>query len=75
MPYMAVGSRQLLFTDSITPALPRDEVREVASYQDNRPEDAVAGTGRVPAEAQPPRTSGEAPVSPGDVGSRVDVSA
>ncbi|PJZ69318.1 hypothetical protein CH373_13610 [Leptospira perolatii] len=35
MPYMAVGSRQILYSDSAAPARAGDQVREVASVQDN----------------------------------------
>ncbi|MDH5656445.1 MAG: hypothetical protein OEZ34_11085 [Spirochaetia bacterium] len=35
MAYMAVGSRQILFSDSPAPALPRESTADVASMQDN----------------------------------------
>lgn len=36
MPYMAIGSRQILFSESISPASPRDDIVEVANLSDNR---------------------------------------
>ncbi len=51
MAYMAVGSRQILFSDVAAPAAPRDDAREVASLSDNTQAEA-----RTPAAAPAPST-------------------
>ncbi|TGK06448.1 hypothetical protein EHO60_15530 [Leptospira fletcheri] len=52
MPYMAVGSRQILFSDSIAPASVGDQPREISTVSDNRvvqPQTVV-----IPPEGLPP---------------------
>ncbi|GBF38963.1 hypothetical protein [Leptospira johnsonii] len=51
MPYMAVGSRQILYSDSSAPALVGDQPREVASVSDNavmQPQTVVVPPGGLP---------------------------
>ncbi|MBX7058227.1 MAG: hypothetical protein K1X75_09175 [Leptospirales bacterium] len=57
MPYMAVGSRQILFSDSPAPAAPRDDAREINNLSDN-----TAAEARTPA-AQPASTLPDEPGS------------
>lgn len=64
MPYMAVGSRQILFADTYTPAASGESGADVAALQDNRPQETARSAERTPAEAPPSA-----------VGSRVDISA
>lgn len=67
MPYMAVGSRQILFADSYAPAQTGESVATVAALEDNRPEAASAAVSRTvePTPADPTNP----------VGGRVDVTA
>ncbi|TGL61493.1 hypothetical protein [Leptospira sarikeiensis] len=51
MPYMAVGSRQILYSDSTAPAMVGDQPREVASVSDNpivQPQTLVVPPGGLP---------------------------
>ena len=71
MPYMAVGSRQVLFSDSIAPALPNEGIAETGSLEDN-PE----SVGTAPVSESPEAAAAEnPPPESGSVGARVDVHA
>ncbi|MGJ4786653.1 hypothetical protein EHQ52_11585 [Leptospira koniambonensis] len=51
MPYMAVGSRQILYSDSSAPALVGDQPRDIASVSDNavvQTQTAVVPPGGLP---------------------------
>ena len=68
MAYMAVGSRQILFSDQAAPAQTGTSQREVANLSDNAGVPATTA-GSAPVEAAPAQ-----PVS-GDAGTQVDVRA
>lgn len=69
MAYMAVGSRQILFSDAAAPAVARDDGREVANLSDNTQVEA-SRPAASPAPP-PPRTEAVAP----DSGSSIDYRA
>ncbi|WP_039948271.1 hypothetical protein [Leptospira fainei] len=51
MPYMAVGSRQILFSETSAPARVGDEPREIASVSDNnivQPQTVIVPPGGLP---------------------------
>ncbi|TGK34493.1 hypothetical protein EHQ12_05485 [Leptospira gomenensis] len=52
MSYMAVGSRQILFSDSIAPVSTGSSPREITAEQDNRVESADSEV--VPPGSPPP---------------------
>ena len=62
MPYMAVGSRQILYSSSQAPALPRDDIAEVASLEDNS---GSENTERISASEERAQESPDAPPGPG----------
>lgn len=68
MAYMAVGSRQILFSDQAAPAQTGTSQREVANLSDN------AGVPTV-TESTPPVDSTPAQPVSGDAGTQVDVRA
>ena len=63
MSYMAVGSRQILFSDSHAPALAGEKTSEIASFQDNSSSEQ---TERIKATAERPAGNPAAPPAPGD---------
>ncbi|MFB5649467.1 hypothetical protein ACE5IS_02385 [Leptospira wolffii] len=51
MPYMAVGSRQILYSDSSAPAMTGEQPREIAAVADNavvQPQTVVVPPGGLP---------------------------
>jgi len=71
MAYMAVGSRQILFSDVQVPSAARDDVREVANLRDNtQVEAARPGDRPAPSREDSPATETDAAS-----GTHVDVRA
>ena len=60
---MAVGSRQILYTDSQAPALPHEKPENVSTMQDNS---ASENTERIKAGAERPAGDPAAPPRPGE---------
>ncbi len=72
---MAVGSRQILFSDTAAPAASRDDIREVANVSDNTQAEASTPAATPQPENQPATPPPAAPPAAGDPGFNLDVSA
>ncbi len=74
MSYMAVGSRQILFSDSPAPARPQDTVQEVSALTDNQVSEASKSAENQSRDTAAQASPG-AQAAPADqtTGSRIDV--
>ena len=58
MAYMAVGSRQILFSDSISPASTQDNIAQVANFSDNQATAAATESAQPVSSDRPQETVG-----------------